>query len=221
MKEELSSFEELFLAVNDSIRNTTLMIVAPIMGIVAVMYTLQLMDYDGIPEEVPFSLLVLAFGLIGMAIWQYQKIKKNIHLLNKVIRERYLENFLYAKPIGDTPIEKLLSILKDIFPQVKIALNENNELEELDNISWKLKTKYKDIIIKEIQTEISLDELVEIIKKTNITKIGRLVILCHEVTSIIENENYENMMNKIGTKVDLILFKNNSFELCWISNKVN
>ena len=221
MKEELSSFEELFLAVNDSIRNTVLMIVIPIMGVVAVVYIFQLIGYNEIPREVPIALLVLVFGLLAMAAWQQQKIKTNIDLLNKVIRERYLENFLYAKPFGDTPIEKLISILKDIFPQVKIALNNDVKLEEIDKTSWKLKTNYKDIIIREIQTEISLDELVEIIKKSRGTNFGRLIILCHEVESIIENENYENIMRKIGWKVDLISFKNNSFELCWISNKVN
>jgi len=221
MKEPLSSFEELFLAVNDSIRNTLLLIIIPIMGIVAFFYTLILFTELDIPREIPIILLALVAGLMSMAFWQNKKIQKNIILINKVIRERYLENFLYAKPVGNTPIEKLQSILKDIFPQVKIALNNDVKLEEIDKTSWKLKTNYKDIIIREIQTEISLDELVEIIKKSRGTNFGRLIILCHEVESIIENENYENIMRKIGWKVDLISFKNNSFELCWISNKVN
>lgn len=221
MKEPLSSFEELFLAVNDSIRNTLLLITIPIMVIVAFLYTLILFTEWNIPREIPIILLALVAGLMSMAFWQKKKIQKNIILINKVIRERYLENFLYAKPVGNTPIEKLQSILKDIFPQVKIALNNDVKLEEIDKTSWKLKTNYKDIIIREIQTEISLDELVEIIKKSRGTNFGRLIILCHEVESIIENENYENIMRKIGWKVDLISFKNNSFELCWISNKVN
>tara|TARA_B110000438_G_scaffold92485_1_gene91934 strand:+ start:445 stop:1086 length:642 start_codon:yes stop_codon:yes gene_type:complete len=147
-------------------------------------------------------------------------VKKGINneqsILNSIIREKYLENFLSATPEGNSFLEQFLSIAKEIFPQIKISMKDFEKNISKTDSKIEIDYKHKKFIFEEINEKLTSKKLVSIISKASNDSLYRYVLLGANMTEFINSEEFENMMENV-TKVDLISTEKNYLKIEWIS----
>jgi hypothetical protein len=216
--DNLSSIEKLLLAFDKTRRHTMAYLLLILVSIIGVFGALSVNHYYSWFDS--FSLIILFMIPIGINMYFISRTfdKTNTEeqiILNNIIRERYYENYLSVIPEGNTPIEKFLSIAKEIFPQIKIAAKNSKNITIRNN---RIEIDYKDgtYIIKQFDKSFSINDLKEIIKKSTQTNIFRYIVLGTNLTESTQDKSFEKIMENV-TKVDLVTINDDDFKMEWIS----
>jgi len=211
--DDLTNLDKLLIAFDKAQRIRIASVVSIIVASVIAFYIQVLMGIElllGLVFLIPIWVTIIILYFVKKGINGEQSI------LNSIIREKYLENFLSATPVGDSFLEQFLSIAKEIFPQIKISMKDfKKNILKTDS---KIEIKYKDkkFIFEEINEKLTSKKLENIISKTSKDKIYRYVLLGANITEFTNSEEFENMMKNV-TKVDLISTEKNYLKIEWIS----
>jgi hypothetical protein len=220
---DLTNTEELLVTIDKSQnRSIATWIIAIIVYTTVWVISFYFLNNNDSTSVIIFLIIPLAV-MLGMLKLNLKTIQKEVKLVNYIIRERYFENFIKTKQKGTSSLDKFVSIAKEVFPQVNIAITDDStnivktksglEIITSKNVIGGIARK---LIIEEISDTLTIKKLKNIKQQSVSDQIFRYIVICWDLEECINSKEFEKTM-KNSLNVDIFSYKDEFLSIEWIS----
>jgi len=191
--------------------------------------------YYHVGQVQSYTVISIAVVVIAM-VWfasRGRKIIKELNFLQKEkIRQSYYLTFETSVPIGQTPIERILYMIRSIFPEIKVAERKRQKKgKKLYDVEKRIKDYVYDLVIytgegpllvEFFNKKLGFEDLKDFVKKTNnaFEKVKLLRVLCvaKEYDEIFYKDEIVPKMKDLNRrfKLDLIVAEGDSYSMLWL-----